>query len=138
MRLQLTVAIIGLCAVACTSQASAPSSQSTAVSAAAASGATAVTVSSGGLEFAGIALHEDDIVLTLRNAGSNAVDVSGWRLRNGAQEASLPANSRIAPDATLAIHTATGTNTDSAVYLGTSGAALSTALRSGGTVELLD
>jgi lamin tail-like protein len=83
-------------------------------------------------------LSPTDTTITIQNAGTQAVDMSGWRMRVGTVTAALPANTRLGPTETLTVHTASGTSTGRDVYLGQEAAALLGALQPGAGVALLD
>jgi hypothetical protein len=83
-------------------------------------------------------LSPTDTTITIQNAGTQAVDMSGWRMRVGTATAALPANTRVGPGETLTVHTAGGTSAGRDVYLGQEAAALLGGLQPGAGVALLD
>ena len=85
---------------------------------------------------AGVQLDPADTRITLRNSGSEPIDLSGWKLRVGDARVTLPANSRIAAGATITMHTASGTSTAEDIYLGGEASALLSAVQPGATVAI--
>jgi hypothetical protein len=72
----------------------------------------------------------------LRNSGSSAMDLAGWKLRVGSSTASLPATAQVSPGDTVTIHFGPGTTSGRDWYLGTEAASLMPGLRPGARVQL--
>lgn len=90
------------------------------------------------LQIVSVRTQPNDVQITLQNQSANPMDLSGYQVRVGTTTVRLPQAARIGPNERLTIHTAMGTTTPQDVYLGAEGAALSTALRPGARVALLD
>lgn len=120
-----------------TQVAAAASPIATQAAAAAPAVATQVTAASP-VRFAGVNLSPTDTTITVQNAGTSAVDMSGWQLRVGDATATMPPNTSAAPGDTITIHTASGTSSGRDVYLGAQGAALLSGLQPGANVRLVD
>jgi len=114
----------------------AASPAATVVSAAASPAATLAAASPARITAAQIS--PTDTTLTVQNAGSAAVDLTGWRLRVGSATATLPGNSRVSPGETVTIHTASGASAGRDIYLGADAAALMSGLQPGASIALLD
>ena len=121
---------------AATAVAAAASPAATAAAAAASPIATALASSP--VRITGGQLSPTDTTIRVENAGTAAVDMSGWRLRVGTATATMPANTRVAPGQTITIHTASGTSGGQDVYLGAEAAALLSGLQPGASVQLVD
>ena len=66
-----------------------------------ASAAPAPTILLDSVLYDGYALDDADEAVRLVNAGATTVDLSGWRLGDGAAEATLPGGAALAPGAAL-------------------------------------
>ena len=126
-----------------TAAAAAASPAATAVAAASplatqAAPAVGTAVAASPVRIVGAQLNPVDTTLSVQNAGSAEVDMSGWRLRVGSTTATLPANTRVAPGGTITLHTGSGTSTGSDVYLGQDAMALLSGLQPGASVSLVD
>lgn len=119
----------------------AASSPSPSPSTAASPGALATVVGTPvttGLQITGVQLSPQDATITLQNTGSTVVDLAGWQLRVGAQQAVLPQNTVALPGQAITLHAASGTSSGTDVYLGTVAPALATGLQPGAQVALVD
>jgi hypothetical protein len=77
-----------------------------------------------------------DATLTLQNATTQMVDLTGWVLDVGGTSLRLPANTQVGPGMSVTIHTGPGTSSGSNVYLGQEGQKLADALKPGVRVAL--
>jgi competence protein ComEC len=109
-----------------------------ATAAAGASPAAGTAVAASPVRITAAQLSPTDSTITLQNTSATAADLAGWRLRVGTASAALPSGTRVGPNETLTIHTASGTNTARDIYLGPESAALLAGLRPGATVALLN
>jgi len=143
----LGLGVVGLVSVVSCTPASAPTSPtvSTAATAVASPVATLVAaspvasaVAASPVRITSAQLSPTDATISVQNAGTAAVDMTGWKLRVGTATVTLPSNSRAAPGEAVTIHTAAGTSGGRDVYLGSESAALVSALQPGVTVALLD
>ncbi len=91
-----------------------------------------------GLRITGVQLSPQDATITLENTGTTVVDLAGWQLRVGSQQAVLPPNTVALPGQAIRLHAASGTSSGSDVYLGTVAPALATGLQPGAQVALVD
>ena len=105
---------------------------------AAASPLAGTAVAAAPVRITNVQVQPTDTTITLQNAGSTAVDLGGWKLQVGTNEATLPPNTRVAPGGTITIHTGSGTNTGNDVYLGQPAAALITGLQTSSRIALVD
>jgi Lamin Tail Domain len=84
----------------------------TSVSAAAtASASTPVQISNANI-------NANDATVTLRNTGSQPVNLGGWTLMVGTTPVALPSSATISPGQSLTLHSASGSDSSSDVYLG--------------------
>jgi hypothetical protein len=90
------------------------------------------------LQITGATLGPSDSTLALRNTGTTVIDLAGWELRVGSERATLPSGATVPPGQLLTIHTGSGTDTATDVYLGARAATLANGFRSGAQVALLD
>jgi micrococcal nuclease len=61
----------------------------------------------------------DDEYVTLRNAGNEALDLSGWTVSDAAAHTyTFPEGAEIAPNGTLTLHTGSGEDGDGHYYWG--------------------
>jgi hypothetical protein len=72
----------------------------------------------------------------LRNSGSSAMNLAGWKLRGGSSTASLPSSAQVSPGDTVTIHFGPGTTSGKDWYLGSDAASLMPGLRPGARVQL--
>ena len=120
-----------------TQVAAAASPIATQAAAAAPAVATQVTAASP-VRFAGVNLSPTDTTITIQNAGTSAVDMSGWELRVGSATATMPANVSAGPGDTVTVHTASGNSSGRDVYLGAQAAALLSGLQPGANIQLVN
>jgi competence protein ComEC len=90
------------------------------------------------LQIAGATVGPTDSTLTVRNSGTTIADLAGWELRVGSERATLPSSATVLPGQSLTIHTGTGTDTATDVYLGTRASTLASGFRAGAQVVLVD
>ena len=79
-----------------------------------------------------------DTTITIQDISGAALDLTGWKLSVGTASATLPAGTKVDPNATLIIHTRIGTNTARDVFLGAEALSLLPGLRPGAVGALLD
>ena len=91
-----------------------------------------------GLQITGVQLSPQDATITLQNTGTTVIDLAGWQLRVGSQQAVLPPNTVALPGQAITLHAASGTSSGTDVYLGTVAPALATGLQPGAQVTLVD
>jgi len=132
-----TVATLVAASPVATLVAASPVTTVAAAASAAASPAAAIAAASP-VRITAAQLSPTDATITIQNAGNAVVDMTGWRLRVGGATVTLPANSRVAPGESITIHTASGTNSGTDVYLGSDAATLLSGLQPGATVALVD
>ena len=107
----------------------------------AAAGASPVATAAAGaspIRITDARLGASDVTISLQNASSTAVDLTGWRLRVGSATAALPSGARVAPNESVTLHSAAGTNTARDIYLGQESSALMQGVVPGASVELVD
>ena len=109
-----------------------------AAAASAAASPAAAIVAASPVRITAAQLSPTDTTITVQNAGNAVVDMTGWQLRVGGAAVTLPSNSRVAPGESITIHTASGTNSGTDVYLGSDAATLASGLQPGATVALVD
>jgi hypothetical protein len=145
----LGLGIVGFAGIVSCAPAAAPSAPTvttaaTAVASPAGSPAVAVAspvatlVAASPVRITAAQITPSDATVGVQNAGTAAVDMTGWKLRVGTATVTLPGNSRVAPGEAVTIHTASGTSAEKDLYLGSESAALMTGLQPGATVSLLD
>ncbi len=100
--------------------------------------AVALTPVTTDLQITGVTVGPSDSTLTLRNTGTTIIDLAGWELRIGPERATLPSGATVPPGQSLTIHTGSGTDTATDLYLGTRAASLANGFRSGAQVALVD
>ena len=144
---QAATAVKPAASPAATTVAAASPAAATAVTAASPAAATAVAGASPAagtataaspVRITGAQISPTDTTITLQNTSASAVDLAGWRLRVGSATATIPANSRVGPNDTATIHTASGTNAGRDIYLGQEAAGLISGLQPGASVALVN
>jgi hypothetical protein len=74
--------------------------------------------------------------VSLQNTSGSTVDLGGWVLQVGTASAQLPAGLAIQPGQSITLHSGTGTNTATDVYLGAQASALAQQAKPGARVVL--
>lgn len=106
--------------------------------AAAASPVAATAIAASPVRITGAQFNLADTTVIVQNTGGSAIDLAGWRLRVGSATAALPSGARVAPNESVTIHTAAGTNTSRDVYLGQEASSLMSGLRPGASIALVN
>jgi hypothetical protein len=134
-----TVAVAASPAVATVVTAASPA-VGTVVAAASPAAAPAVTAATAAspVRITSVQLSPTDTTITVQNVSNAAVDLTGWKLQVGSATAALPSGARVAPNASVVIHTGAGTSAGQEIYLGQDAATLVGGLRPGATLALID
>jgi competence protein ComEC len=111
---------------------SAPTVQAVATQAAP---AVATAAASSPVRILGAESNGTDSMISLQNASDTAVDLNGWVLQVGTASAHLPSLT-IQPGQSVTLHSTSGTNTATDVYLGADASALAQQAKPGARVVL--
>jgi competence protein ComEC len=107
------------------------STPATSVSSAATPAATPVQIVSA-------SVGANDATITVHDSGSQALSLSGWTLMVGTTPVQLPSNTTVAAGKSLTLHAASGTSSDTDVYLGQNAQQIQSSLQPGTRVALQD
>lgn len=104
----------------------------------AAQSAAATAATAAPLAVTDVKLDRADSTITLRNQGTQAVDLSNTQVRVGSASVTLPDNLRVMPGQQITLHTASGSNAANQVFLGNVGGSnLVSALQPGARIEVV-
>src|SRR5207247_1140050 len=81
-------------------------------------------------------LGANDATVTVQATGSQPISLSGWTLMVGSTPVQLPSSATIPAGQSLILHTASGTNTGTDLYLGQNTQAIAASLQPGARVAL--
>jgi competence protein ComEC len=97
---------------------------------------SATVTSNAPVRISNVQSTSNDASMTVQNSSNSAVDMSGWTLMVGTSTVSLPSGVNIPPGGTIILHTGSGTNSASDVYLGSSASTLAQQVKPGARIVL--